>query len=139
VSVQVVYETHSASEDNERGVATGWFGGALSRIGREQARQLGLRRRDDGVDIVIASDLKRAVETASIAFEGSAIPVHLDWRLRECNYGTMNGMPRSQLDAERRNRLDEPFPGGRVGGRRSNASPGSSASLSSNGTVNVSL
>jgi 2,3-bisphosphoglycerate-dependent phosphoglycerate mutase len=112
VSVQVVYETHSTSEDNERGVATGWLGGALSRIGREQARQLGLRRRDDGIDIVIASDSKRAVDTASIAFEGSAIPVYLDWRLRECNYGTMNGMPRSQLDAEWRNRLDEPFPGG---------------------------
>jgi 2,3-bisphosphoglycerate-dependent phosphoglycerate mutase len=112
MSVQVVYETHSTSEDNDLGVATGWLGGALSRTGREQARQLGARRRDDGLDIVIASDLNRAVETARIAFEGSAVPVHLDWRLRECNYGAMNGMPRSQLDAERRRRLSEPFPEG---------------------------
>ena len=29
----------------------------------------------------------RAVQTARIAFEGSGIPTHLDWRLRECNYG----------------------------------------------------
>jgi 2,3-bisphosphoglycerate-dependent phosphoglycerate mutase len=112
MSVQVVYETHSTSEDNEQGFATGWLGGTLSPIGREQARQLGQRRRSDGVNIVIASDLNRAVETAQIAFKDSRIPVHLDWRLRECNYGTMNGMPRSQLDAERRLRLDTPFPGG---------------------------
>jgi 2,3-bisphosphoglycerate-dependent phosphoglycerate mutase len=112
MSVQVVYETHSTSEDNEQGLATGWLGGTLAPIGREQAEQLGRRRRNDGVDIVVASDLNRAVETAQIAFGDSGIPVLLDWRLRECNYGVMNGMPRSQLERERRLRLDEPFPGG---------------------------
>src|SRR5437764_12161839 len=101
MSVHVVYETHSTSEDNEQGFATGWLGGTLAPIGREQAEQLGRRRRDDGLDVVIASDLNRAVETVQIAFGESDIPVRLDWRLRECNYGAMNGMPRSQLDAER--------------------------------------
>jgi broad specificity phosphatase PhoE len=112
MSVQVVNETHSTSEDNEQGFATGWLGGALASIGREQAKQLGRRRRNDGLDVVVASDLHRAVETAQIAFGDSDIPVRLDWRLRECNYGAMNGMPRTQLDAERQLRLDTPFPGG---------------------------
>lgn len=112
MSVQVIYETHSTSQDNEQGFATGWLGGMLAPIGREQAKQLGRRRRKDRVDIVVASDLNRAVETAQIAFGDSGMPVRLDWRLRECNYGTMNGMPRSQLDAERRLRLDTPFPDG---------------------------
>jgi 2,3-bisphosphoglycerate-dependent phosphoglycerate mutase len=112
MSIQVVFETHSTSVDNERGVATGWLGGELSVTGRGQARQLGERRRTDGVDVVIASDLNRAVETAHIAFSDSGIGVLLDWRLRECDYGAMNGMPRSELDAERQGRLDEPFPGG---------------------------
>ncbi len=112
MSVHVVYETHSTTEDNEQGFATGWLGGTLSRTGREQALELGQRRRHDDLDIVIASDLNRAVETAQIAFGDSDIPVHLDWRLRECNYGVMNGMPRSQLETERRLWLDEAFPGG---------------------------
>jgi 2,3-bisphosphoglycerate-dependent phosphoglycerate mutase len=112
MSVAVVFETHSTSVDNERGIATGWLDGALSDTGREQARQLGERRRDDGVAAVFTSDLRRAVETAEIAFRGSPIPVELDARLRECNYGTLNGMPRAQLDAQRALRLDEPFPGG---------------------------
>src|SRR6476646_1054193 len=110
MGVQLVYETHSTSVDNEVGRATGWLGGTLSAAGREQARRLGARRRDDGIDLVLASDLNRAVETARIAFAGSEIPVQLDWRLRECDYGSLNGMPRARLDAERRARLDTPFP-----------------------------
>jgi 2,3-bisphosphoglycerate-dependent phosphoglycerate mutase len=112
VSVELVYETHSTSEDNEHGIATGWLGGELSTIGRRQAAELGERRRDDGIAAVFASDLWRAVETAEIAFGGSGIPVKLDWRLRECDYGELNGHPRSFLDAERRCRVDQPFPGG---------------------------
>ena len=110
--VDLVFETHSTSEDNERGIATGWLGGRLSPEGEVQAAKLGSRRRSDGIDIVFSSDLNRAVETAQIAFGGSGIPVKVDWRLRECDYGAMNGMPRSELEAERMRRLDEPFPEG---------------------------
>src|SRR5581483_6608690 len=108
----VVYETHATSGHNEAGIATGWLGGGLSAAGRAQAAAPGRRRRDDGIELVVASDLNRAVETASIAFDGSGIPVLLDWRLRECDYGDWNGMPRARLDVERAARVDVPFPGG---------------------------
>jgi broad specificity phosphatase PhoE len=110
--IDVVFETHSTSEDNEAGLATGWLGGRLSAAGRERAGRLGMRRRRDGISVVFASDLNRSVETAQIAFGTTDLPVLLDWRLRECNYGLLNGMPRTQLDAERSTRLDEPFPAG---------------------------
>lgn len=112
MSVQVVFETHSLSVDNERGVATGWLPGRLSEHGQRLAGELGERRRDDGIAVVFTSDLRRAVETAEIAFAGTAIPINQDARLRECNYGTMNGMPASTLSAERPLRIDCPFPGG---------------------------
>jgi 2,3-bisphosphoglycerate-dependent phosphoglycerate mutase len=108
----VVFETHSTSEHNEAGIATGWLGGALSATGRAQAVELGERRRDNGIEIVVASDLWRAAETAAIAFEGSRIPLRVDWRLRECDYGAMNGMPRLLPDEQRVRRIDEPWPGG---------------------------
>jgi 2,3-bisphosphoglycerate-dependent phosphoglycerate mutase len=108
----VVFETHSTSEHNEAGIATGWLGGALSAAGRAQAIELGRRRRGDGIELVVASDLWRAVETASIAFEGSGIPLRVDWRLRECDYGELTGMPRTVLEEQRVRRVDEPWPGG---------------------------
>ena len=111
MTVHVVFETHSLSVDNERGIATGWLDGALSEEGRRLARELGARRRDE-VDVVFTSDLGRAVETAELAFGGSGLPVHRDARLRECDYGELNGASVERVHAERRRRLDEPYPGG---------------------------
>ncbi len=110
--VELVYETHSTTVDNERGVATGWRPGQLSELGREQARALGGRRPTDGIAAVYVSDLRRAVETAEIAFVGSGIPVHHDARLRECDYGELNGATVEEVTAVRRRHVDEPFPGG---------------------------
>jgi broad specificity phosphatase PhoE len=111
MALELVYETHSISTDNERGIATGWLPGELSAEGRRLARQLGERRREDGIACVFSSDLRRAVETAEIGFEGTEIEIREDARLRECNYGDLNGAPVGELDPRRRF-VDEPFPGG---------------------------
>jgi alpha-ribazole phosphatase/probable phosphoglycerate mutase len=112
VAVAIVFETHSITTDNEAGIATGWLDGRLSEPGRVLAAELGRRRRHDGIAAVFASDLGRAVETVELAFGGSGIPVHLDARLRECDYGAWNGMPVSRLERERARRISRPFPGG---------------------------
>jgi broad specificity phosphatase PhoE len=112
VSVALVYETHSLTLDNERGIATGWLHGELSEEGRQLAIELGRRRCDDGLDCVFSSDLGRAVETVEIAFAGSPLPRRQDARLRECDYGELNGAPVERLDRERSRRIDEPYPGG---------------------------
>ncbi|MFF5230749.1 histidine phosphatase family protein [Dactylosporangium sp. NPDC000521] len=112
MAVAIVYETHSITTDNEAGIATGWLPGELSETGRDLARELGRRRRDDGISAVFTSDLARAVETAEIAFAGSGIPIHQDARLRECDYGTLNGGPVSELARLRSKHITEPFPGG---------------------------
>jgi broad specificity phosphatase PhoE len=107
--VAVVFETHSTSEDNETGIATGWLPGKLSARGREQAAELG-ERRNDGLDVVFTSDLQRAVETGRIAFGGSPLRLVADVRLRECNYGELNGTEEPLNDREAH--IDVPYPGG---------------------------
>jgi alpha-ribazole phosphatase/probable phosphoglycerate mutase len=110
--LELVYETHSLTTDNEDGIATGWLPGRLSAAGREQALLLGERRRDDGLAAVFASDLARAVETAELAFDGSGIPLRLDRRLRECDYGELNGARAERVAAVRARHVETPFPGG---------------------------
>lgn len=112
MAVQLVYETHAITTDNEAGIATGWLPGRLSARGRETAAELGRRRRDDGLAAVFVSDLERALETVRIAFGDGAITVVVDDRLRECDYGRLNGMTRARLDAEREAHVDEPWPAG---------------------------
>ena len=62
--------------------------------------------------MVFTSDLHRAVQTADIAFGGTGVPIFRDWRLRECNYGAMNGVNVEELERTRRSHIDEPFEGG---------------------------
>ncbi len=110
--VELVFETHALTTDNEDGIATGWLGGSLSARGRGLAAELGARRRDQRIDEVLCSDLARAVETAEIAFGGTRLRVTLDWRLRELDYGELNGAPVDAVARERLERVDVPFPGG---------------------------
>ncbi|MFJ3091064.1 histidine phosphatase family protein [Streptomyces sp. NPDC086838] len=111
--VEIVYESHATTTDNEAGIATGWLPGRLSETGRRQAAELGERRRGTGLDAVYTSDLARAVETARIAFAGTRTPVlRQDTRLRECDYGELNGAPTSVLHPLRTRHIDRPWPGG---------------------------
>ena len=106
--IELIYETHSVTTDNDAGLATGWLPGELSEAGRERAVELGERRRE--ADAVFSSDLGRALETVAIAFFGADVPVFHDWRLRECDYGALNGAPQGELEVE--THIDVPYPGG---------------------------
>ena len=112
MATQIVYETHAITEDNERGIATGWLPGRLSARGRVLARELGERRREDGLAAVFTSDLRRAVETAELAFGDTDLPVLHDWRLRECDYGQLNGASTDVVIGQRRDRIATPYPDG---------------------------
>ena len=110
MSVEIIFEYHSTSEDNEAGLASGWRDPPLSAKGQEQARELGERHKGEQIDVVFPSDLQRAVETAEIAFSGA--PIYPDRRLREYDYGTMTGEAPALIRAEVPDRVETPFPGG---------------------------
>jgi broad specificity phosphatase PhoE len=112
MSIDLIFETHSLTTDNEAQIAIGWLPGELSPRGRDLARELGKRHRNSAVAAVFVSDLARAVETAEIAFGDRDVPIHRDARLRECDYGDLNGMPVSRLSGRLSEHIDTPFPGG---------------------------
>ncbi len=110
--MEIIYETHSISTDNETGIATGWLPGELSRAGRALAAELGERRRGDDLEAVFTSDLWRAVETAEIAFVDQDVAIFRDVRLRECDYGELNGKAVALLNGNRAAHIERPWPGG---------------------------
>ena len=110
--LQIVFETHSWSTDNDAGIATGWKHGQLSERGKVLAKELGDRRRNNSLDAIFVSDLGRAVETAVIAFSNVRIPIYFDSRLRECNHGDWNGTPIDTLTGKRRQFISSPYPNG---------------------------
>ena len=111
-SIEILFESHSTSIDNERWIASGWLDPQLSPLGRRQAKDLGERRAEDEIVAVFCSDLARAAETAQIAFGGRGLPIFKDWRLRECNYGMLNGTAVARLEVERTKHVVDPYSGG---------------------------
>jgi 2,3-bisphosphoglycerate-dependent phosphoglycerate mutase len=112
MSIEIVFETHALTEDNERGIATGWLPGRLSERGRANAAEMGRRRHDDGIAAVFTSDLRRAVETVEIAFGDLDIPILHDWRLRECDFGARNGSSAAEIRGDRLDFCDRAYPDG---------------------------
>ena len=112
MTIEVVFETHALTEDNERGIATGWLPGRLSEQGRANAAGMGRRRCGDGIAAVFSSDLRRSVETTEIAFGDTEIPILYDWRLRECDFGARNGSSGAEVKRDRLDHCDRPYPGG---------------------------
>src|SRR3712207_5645970 len=106
MATELIFETHSWSDDNERGVASGWNPSRLSERGRRLATELGHRRQANGIAVAFSSDLRRAVETAEIALGPSEVAVLLDWRLRECDYWILNGTASAALERGRSAHLD---------------------------------
>ena len=111
MAVRLVYETHSTTLDNEAGVCTGWAPGALSATGIRNAEELGDRRRGE-VDLVVSSDLHRAVQTVEVAFAGTRVPRRTDPRLREVDFGELTGNAVDVVHARRRAHVERPFPRG---------------------------
>ena len=66
----------------------------LTEQGRRQARALAGRVRGLAVDRIISSPMKRALETSRIVAEETGLPVDVDPRLREQNYGRFEGVDR---------------------------------------------
>ncbi|MEV4631325.1 histidine phosphatase family protein [Micromonospora sp. NPDC049523] len=112
MGVDIIFETHAMTSDDEAGRATGWQPGQLSAYGRRCARELGERRRGDGLGAIFCSDLDRAVATVELAFRGFRIPVHRDTRLRECDFGDLDGAPLTEVLSRQAVHLDQPFPNG---------------------------
>jgi broad specificity phosphatase PhoE len=111
--VTIVFEPHATTLDNELGLASGWNDVPLSELGTSQAKDLGKRHRLSDFDAIFTSDLERAYRTAQLAF-GPIGPreLHMDWRLRECNYGELTQQPKQLVDTQKLSRITTPFPGG---------------------------
>ena len=110
--VEIIFEAHSTTFDNEKHRASGWNDVDLSPLGRLQAEDLGRRYRDQSFDAIFTSDLKRAYSTAEIAFAGRLFPLVRDSRLRECDYGDLTQSPASEVDPIKAEHIDRPFPNG---------------------------
>ncbi|HEX3788248.1 MAG TPA: histidine phosphatase family protein [Pseudonocardiaceae bacterium] len=97
---RLVLLRHGETDYNASGRMQGHFDSELTRTGWNQARFAvpALARFDP--ELVVASDLRRAMDTATVFTEASGVPLRIDKRLRETNLGQWQGLTAAQADAK---------------------------------------
>lgn len=108
MAVRIIYFVHGTTTDNEEGRATGQRHGELSPPGIRQTRALARQVEDRTFDAVYCSDLRRAMDSAALAF-GDDHPLLQDARLREIDYGDLTGKKKTW---DLKTFIDTPYPGG---------------------------
>ncbi len=110
--IKITYFVHGTTVDNQNDISSGWSDAPLSELGIQQSKDLREQTKDMHFDVVFCSDLQRAQISAELAWKGlyEIIP---DARLRECNYGDLNGGPSEIVEPLQEKEMHyKPFPGG---------------------------
>lgn len=108
MKTNLIYFVHGTTYDNASKKCSGWKQVELNDLGKEQAKNLGKVNAPVKFDIIFTSDLIRAIDSANIAFPD--VPKIQDKRLRECNYGLLDGEDKKLIVYE--DHIDIPFPNG---------------------------
>lgn len=108
MKTELIYFVHGTTYDNASKKCSGWKQVELNELGREQALNLGKVNKDIKFDVIFTSDLIRAIDSANIAFPN--VKKIQDKRLRECNYGDLDGEDKNLIVYE--DHIDVPFPNG---------------------------
>ena len=82
---------HGETVDNARQIMQGRVQGDLNERGRAQALETARRLADEHIDVVISSELRRAVQTAEIIAAQHGLPVLTTPLLRERDWGGFTG------------------------------------------------
>lgn len=111
MAIKIIYFAHGTTKDNEQHLATGWADVELSELGIKQSKELGPLVDDKEFNVIFCSDLKRAIDSASLAFNGK-YKIIQDDRLRECNYGDFTQHPSAEFKSDMMQYIDKKFPNG---------------------------
>jgi len=109
--MKITYFVHGTTTDNEKHISSGWKDVELSELGIQQSKDLKDQVDTKQFDVVFCSDLKRAVDSTNLTFEG-IVPIKIDPRLRECNYGDFNGKLSEIVEPMQEENIEKPFPNG---------------------------
>jgi len=83
---------HGQTEWNAADRIQGHLDIPLDDVGRAQAGEAASRIADEHPDAIVASDLRRALDTAAALSAVTGLPVRRDERLREQNFGQWQGL-----------------------------------------------
>ena len=102
--MRLILIRHGLTEENKKGIVQGHLPGNLSEEGIEQAKKVALWLKDETIDFIYSSDLKRAVDTTNeIAKYHKEASVYFVEEMRERNLGEFEGRKISDILPSKKN------------------------------------
>ncbi len=100
--MKLIITRHGETIENTEGIVQGHLHGTLSTLGKEQAKKLAQRLKDEKIDFIYSSDLARASDTAKeISKFHPNIPIKFVKELRERYLGEFQGKRKSDYGLEK--------------------------------------
>ena len=100
----IIFLRHGQAENNTKRILAGRTEGIpLTKIGIEQAEQIGKYLKPIGISAIYSSPIERANNTAKIVAESNSIDYKLDERLTELDMGKFTRMPYDEIFAKHGN------------------------------------
>ena len=88
----------------------------LTEVGQQQAKRLAESALDKGIDVILCSPMLRARQTAQAVSDAIGVPIQIDQRLIEMDFGTFEGTSRFGEEFQWvRAQMSTRFPGGESG------------------------
>lgn len=90
--MKFIFVRHGKTHFNEINLTQGWCDSPLSKLGVKQVENMSLQLKDYSINKAYTSPLGRAVETSEIILQGHNIAPIYDKRLKEVNFGILEGI-----------------------------------------------
>jgi broad specificity phosphatase PhoE len=97
---RLVLWRHGETDYNATGRMQGHLDSLLTQVGWNQARFAVPVLARFSPDLVVASDLRRATDTATVFTSATGVRLRIDKRLRETNLGIWQGMTSAEIDEQ---------------------------------------
>jgi glucosyl-3-phosphoglycerate phosphatase len=97
---RLVLWRHGETDYNASGRMQGQLDSVLTQVGWNQARFAVPVLARFSPDLVVASDLRRATDTATVFTTATGVALRIDKRLRETNLGIWQGMTSAEIDEQ---------------------------------------
>ena len=95
--MQIVLVRHGATDWNLQGRCQGVTDRELSEVGVRQAEQLAALLRDESIEAVYSSALRRARQTAELISRPHNLPVMIEENIRELDHGALEGLTFNEI------------------------------------------
>ncbi|MBS3167823.1 histidine phosphatase family protein [Candidatus Woesearchaeota archaeon] len=96
--MKLIFVRHGQTRENRKHIIQGWLPGHLTQKGKDQVEKTAKSLKNNKIEIIYTSDLKRCLDTAKIIAKYHNVKIIKNRLLREKRYGIFEGKSKEEYE-----------------------------------------